>query len=156
VRPMQISPVPVGEVENHNLNRHPDPAGEVEGYAVPSTVQVATNVKLPPTVAPAGKWPTCPGCGRYTLADVCRDYPKCTPARSISDTRLPRVRARQRLDNLARQSDLVAACELAERLQHRWFMSHLRGCLSDGLREQAKMLRTMRGVRLLLFWRRPR
>ena len=53
VRPMQISPVPVGEVENHNLNRHPDPAGEVEGYAVPSTVQVATNVKLPPTVAPA-------------------------------------------------------------------------------------------------------
>lgn len=86
--------------------------------------------------------------------------PPTTSPSSASSTAtssaIPRVRARQRVDCLARQLDLMLALQLSERLDRRWFMSRLRGQLPDGDREQAKLLRTMRGVRLLLFWRRPR
>ena len=67
-----------------------------------------------------------------------------------------RIRAHRRAHNLAQQSDLTLAVQLAERLDRRWFHTRLRRGLPDAVREDVKLLRTMRGVRLLLFWRRPR
>jgi hypothetical protein len=67
-----------------------------------------------------------------------------------------RIRAHRRAHDLAAQSDLALAVQLAERLDHRWFRTRLRRGLPDAVREDVKLLRTMRGVRLLLSWRRPR
>lgn len=48
--------------------------------------------------------------------------------------------------------DLQDAIELADRLDRNWFFTKTRERLRDGDREDAKKLRTMRGIRLLFHW----
>jgi len=66
------------------------------------------------------------------------------------------VRAVRRVARLEKQRNLALAIRLMERLERRWFTSQLRASLTDGERERAKLLRTTRAVRLLLFWARAR
>lgn len=89
---------------------------------------------------------------RYGLVTV---RPERYPA-DMSIQQADRAWARRQVRRLVTQSELTLAARLMERLNHRWFRTTLRACLPDGDREMVMMLRTVRGVRLLLFWHRRR